>query len=150
MRFRDVQDDFAFDGAVRELSLPDTDVGLWQRVLDCIRSTGERLRFTLDSAEAALPEQVATIFELLETCFPLLAFTVGGIRFTTSFVGPDAVELIFGPEDVSSPERFDALVGWSQRLADLTERPALVRHEGLPGPLIFRVAPAASAGLREI
>lgn len=141
MDYAQVEADFEIDGAVREIHIRGTSAAMWQLVFQHVISVGRDVRFALDSEPAELPDHVQPLFGHDRPQAPLLAFSIGAVFFTTHFVDPEEIELIFEPEDITSQAQLDTLVAFVAELAAMTQRTVIVTHEGFPGPTIFQVEP---------
>ena len=144
MDFAQIQQDFERDGGVRELHILGTTAAEWQCVVDLVYAVGRDVRYTLNYEPAPAPPSVDAAFTARQHDAPMLAFYIDAVLFTTHFVTPDEIELIFDPEDIEAQAHLDTLAGFAQQLARITSRTVLVTHEGFPGPVIFQVAPGAA------
>jgi hypothetical protein len=144
MDYAQVEADFEIDGALREIHIPRASPAMWQQVFEHFGSVGRAVRFSLDSQPSELPADVQSIFGRHRPQAPLLSFYIGAVLFTTHFVDPEEIELIFEPKDLTSQAQLDTLVGFVAEIAAMTHRSVIVTHEGFPGPTIFHVEPDGS------
>ncbi|PYJ09087.1 MAG: hypothetical protein DMF06_11065 [Verrucomicrobia bacterium] len=124
------KDEFASDGALRDIQVIDATLSDSQRVLDFVRTSAAKSDYTIDGEAAALPSEASSIIASRSTATPLLLFRWGDIEIATHFFGEDDLEFDFRPENVSGQRELDQLLSFVSSVGRLLSKAVLVYHEG--------------------
>src|SRR5437870_3610574 len=100
--WRDVEDDFRWDGALCDIYVHGTTLLDWKAFLTFVRTGSYKYRFEVAEKESAIPESPALLFT--SDCTRLLSVFVGGIRVNCHFFTPDEIELDIDPREVTRGE----------------------------------------------
>ena len=124
------KDEFASDGALRDIQVVDATPGDWQRVLDFVRTSAAKLDYTIDGEAAALPSDASSIFASRSTATPLLLFHWRDVELATHFFGADDLEFDYRAEDIRGQTELDQLLSFISSVGRLLRKTILVYHEG--------------------
>uniref|UniRef100_A0AAU2VKC3 Uncharacterized protein n=1 Tax=Streptomyces sp. NBC_00008 TaxID=2903610 RepID=A0AAU2VKC3_9ACTN len=133
MRYRG--EDFAVDGALRDVCILDATITDWNNLREGLALTDWPVQFawTLsESADGAIPD-ARSLFDRLEDEpeeSARLTVEVGGIWFACYFFDSDEIEFTFDPADIGGPVSFAHLEAFLRRLGDSTRRRVVVTMEG--------------------
>jgi hypothetical protein len=133
--------DFRRDGGLRDIYVLDATLADWQAAFDRVRVTYDPIRFTIDGEPATLPPSVTEIFPIWERASPALQFEVGGVEVMCHFFASDEIEFDLWPQDVTGPERLDAVAAFMRELASAVGKPAVLTMENMREAVILRADP---------
>jgi len=86
LNWQELKTEFEWDGSLCDLYILDTDVEIWQRMLDVLRASGYPLHYTIDHEQIDLPTDVGVIFNKRLEGSPMLSIEVHGININCHFV----------------------------------------------------------------
>src|SRR4051812_4012983 len=92
IKWDDCKEEFASDGALRDIQVVDATTADWQPVLDFLRARADTLHYTVDGTAAELPSEACAIIALRAMASPSLLFRWRDIEFATHFFGEDDLE----------------------------------------------------------
>jgi hypothetical protein len=124
------KDEFASDGALRDIQVVDATLADWQRVLDFLRASASKLKYTVDGTPTTLPSEVSPIIETRSIATPLLLFRWGDIEFATHFFCVDDLEFDFRSEEIRGQPQLDQLLSFLSGVGQLLGKTILVYNEG--------------------
>ena len=130
--------DFEPDGSLRDIYILATTTREWDVTLAVVRGHATSLAFSIDGEARPLPRSASEIFAVSRDCSALLTFTYAAIPFSCHFFGEDEIELSLAPNDISSPDRLNALAEFLSVLGSRIGRDVLLTPENLPARPILR------------
>ena len=134
---------FAFDGGRLDVYVFDTDERDWQRFLDFVRAEPTTHRFTVDGAEAPLPERVREIFAARHhDATVCLGIDPAGLGWNCHFFGVQELELDLDPRVVTTEAAFDRALAFLRALGTRLGKPLVLTPEHLPAVPLLRFDPA--------
>lgn len=145
--WHDVAKAFEFDGAWLDLVVRGTDLALWQKFLDALRSSRYEFAYLqLDRAsgvrcQSPLPERAEDAFPEHGMADRLLSVQLAGPLANCHFFTPDEIEFDIDPREIGGQDQFDALVAFLQLMANATGKDAVVTPENMTEVVMFRVRP---------
>ena len=145
LRWETVRDEFAFDGSWRDIYVLNTDMSLWQRMLDRLRADGYELAYSRDGDLVQLPTRAETIFGDNQ-CARLLAVRFGGVQANCHFFTSDEIEFDIDPREVTSQPQLDALLQFLRDLAMSVGRQVILCPENTPDFVILHMSPEGTTG----
>jgi hypothetical protein len=120
----------ADDGSLRDLLVLDTTIADWDLVLEHLRASGRSLRFSRDQRETPLPAQAAEIFALREQEATLLVVEVAGMQLHSHFFWREAIDFDLERREVTSKQRYQALLAFMLELGEVTGKRVVLAAEG--------------------
>jgi hypothetical protein len=129
---------FVPDGSLHDIVVQHTDLAVWQRFLNEVQGWFPPPEYRVDGEPAALPLQVAEIFEIRKRASPSLTFRPGGIAIISHFFVHEEIDLDYSPEEITTAAKWQALHSFTCALARLLARPLLVAPEGAHELPMFR------------
>ena len=90
VEWEQAKSEFEWDGTLRDLYILDADVDIWQRIVDCLRSSEYPWCYRVRSdEEESLPSDVREMFKSWDVGSPLLSVAVDGITLNCHFFTVD-------------------------------------------------------------
>jgi hypothetical protein len=128
----DVRDDLEWDGSWRDIYVLGTSRQDWQALLDFLRTSGYEITFCRAEGQAALPENVSHVFDLVKQIGrPLLQVEVGGVVLNCHFFTECEIEFDFDPREVQTDEEVKSLFAFMRRLSLALRKPVRMTPEGM-------------------
>ena len=144
IKWETVCDEFAFDGAWRDIYVLNTDMAAWQRMLDGLLAAKYHIEYLKDDLLTELPADATQAFPLPDGCGRLLSVRFAGVLANCHFFTSEEIEFDIDPRDVKGQEQLDALFGFMRCLADSVDKDAILTWENRREVAIFRVRPRQS------
>src|SRR5688572_2072680 len=123
-----VAEDFACDGALRDIYVLQTTAADWQRALDTVRSAATDIQYRCGEQSLPLPP----LFGGARECGRLLTFRIGSIGLACHFFHDADIEFDFWPQDLAGQADLDDLLRFIQQLGDSVGKPVIVCPENSP------------------
>lgn len=136
--WENVANKFAFDGSWRDLYIFDTDVDVWQQMLNGLRSAGCDLVFRRDGQACDLPQFVSDVFAATAKASQLLWVRFTGVVAACHFFTPDEIEFDIDPREVKGREQFDGVLSFMRLLSSSTRRDVVMTPENVKDVVILR------------
>ena len=138
MEWEKCRPDFKPDGSLRDIYVLATSTREWDVALSVVRDSATSLAFSIDGVARPLPPSASEVFALSRDRSALLTFDYAAIPFSCHFFDEDEIELSLAPNDISSPDRLDALAEFLRTLGRRIGRDVLLTPENLPTSPILR------------
>jgi hypothetical protein len=138
----DVKAEFAWDGSWRDICVTGTTIRDWQAVLDMIRTTEFRVKFTDDGVEAAPPDDAGLVFKQPRESSFCLAVFVGKIQLNCFFFDDSEIEFDLDPREIVGQDEFNAVITFMAKIAATTNKFTLMTPENMHETAFIRVAPS--------
>jgi hypothetical protein len=128
-------DDFATDGALRDVCVLDATIDDWRRMFDGLRALPGRhvLTWTLSDTTESGTLDAAAVWSRLEQDpeeSASLAIDIDGVWFTCYFFDIEEIEFTFDPSDVVDEAAFGPVRSFVTWLGTATGREVIVTMEG--------------------
>ncbi len=141
--------EFKWDGALLDVYIDNTTPKDWQTLIDFVRKSDLKWKFTITDKSTALPESVEAIFQRRDDAPTCLSITVDSIELRSYFFSPDDIDFDLDPRQVNNVESVQRLFQLLRRLSDVLGRDVVLTPEGgrtitADGSLymtLFRIAP---------
>jgi len=134
-------DDFAWDGALREVLVPGATAADWTRFIAWITSGVRPFRFGTAEQAMALPDIFAEIATFQRQVIPTLTIDPGGLHLNCHVFAAETIVLDFDPRDVVSAESVATLSAFVAELGRLLGKPVFVIPENMPDHPFWRYNP---------
>jgi hypothetical protein len=122
------QNEFEFDGALRDIYVLATTIDDWSKLYGVLRSR-YCLNYFVDLESRPLPDGIDEAFSVREVATPMLQFVVADMTYNAHFFTTAQIELDISPREVDSPERFAALLEVIQFIGNGLQREVRLAHE---------------------
>ena len=132
-----VAEDFARDGALRDIYVFQTTVADWQQALDTVRSTATAIQYRCGEQPLPLPSTFGSPSEFGR----LLTFRIGSIGLACHFFHDADIEFDFRPHELTGQTDLDDLLHFVRRLGDSIGKPVIVCPENSPDYAFLRYDP---------
>ena len=129
MDWQEVKAEFEWDGSLRDLYIMETDVQLWQKAFDCLRTSPYSLTYTVDGEQAELPADVESIFRKRHEASAFLSIDVNDIRVNCFFFIEEQIEFDIDPREINTEARFGYLCEFIQRMGRGLVRSVILTSE---------------------
>ena len=137
IEWQTVAEDFARDGALRDIYILQTIASDWQHALDTVRSTATDIQYRCGEKLLPLPSSFGSQDEFGR----LLSFRIGRIGLACHFFHDAEIEFDFWPHDLTSQADLDDLLTFLQHLGDSVGKPVIVCPENCPESAFLRYEP---------
>jgi hypothetical protein len=134
------QNEFEWDGSLRDVYIFKTSPDNWQKLLDFIRAGRYTFGYKIDGDAVALPERAATIFEC-ENYRSLLSVIVGNLLLNCHFFTVDEIEFDLDPREVKGERDLEELFNFLRKLCQILNKQTVLTPENVPELWIFRFIP---------
>ena len=141
LAWKTVSAEFAFDGGWRDIYVLDTDINVWQRVLDRIRHAAYDLVYYDGGNVSELPRTAVDAFPAEDGARRMLSIRVAEVLANCHFFTHDEIEFDIDPREVQGQRQLDGLLAFMQLLSDATGREAILTPENCREIVIFRSRP---------
>jgi hypothetical protein len=133
--------EFELDGSLRDVYILNADVGVWQKVIDSLRSSDYPLLYDVNGTEATLPENVADVFGIRSDVGLSLSVEAEGILLNCHFFTEEEVEFDLDPREMDSEERLQALFRFKRRIGEAAGRQVIMTPENAAHHPVFVFSP---------
>lgn len=133
------QEDFAPDGALRDIVIPETTAEHWQRVLHLVEERYQPIRFT-DGEQQRDQIDWRRLFVRGERR-PVLMFEVGGVELACHFFDQNEIEFDFYPNSIRTEDQLVPLLQFVAEIGAATGKVALITPENAHDLAIFQYSP---------
>ena len=146
VKWEAARDIFEWDGSWRDIYVFETTVQDWDSLLRALAGSSFDVEFTRGGKRDSLPRSLAEHFSAgAERPLLMLTVVADGVRLNAHMFCDDEIEFDFDPREISTGERFEALVGFMNFTADALTKavaltpenspqcPLLVAHPGISG-----------------
>ena len=116
MKWQEVETEFEYDGGLLDLYIMETDVQMWQKALNCLRTSPYPLTYTVEGEQAELPADVEAIFRQRQEADAFLSIDINGIRVNCFFFVEEQIEFDIDPREINTEARFGYLCEFIQRM----------------------------------
>ncbi len=137
IKWHTVAEDFALDGALRDIYVLQTTAADWQQALDTVRITATDIQYRCGEQSLPLPSSFGSPSELGR----LLTFRIGSIGFACHFFHDEDIEFDFWPQNVTGQADLEDLLRFLQSLGDSVGKPVIVCPENSPDYTFLRYDP---------
>ncbi|HUP60488.1 MAG TPA: hypothetical protein VNA69_08745 [Thermoanaerobaculia bacterium] len=132
------QDDFAPDGALRDIAIPQVTREDWDAVLRLVETRYQPIRFK-DGAAQANRIDLCRLF--VGDDRPVLPFEAGGVELACHFVDEREIEFDFYPNEIRTEEQLRPLLRFVAEIGAATSKPAAITPENAHDLPIFQYSP---------
>lgn len=136
-----VRSEFVFDGSWRDIVIPGTDLTDWQRMLDALRSWGDKLAYYRADEATELPAKATDAFPLSGECDRRLSVWFAGVLANCRFFTDEEIEFDIDPREAKGQRELDELFGFMRCLARAVNKDVVLTAESQHEIVIFRVRP---------
>lgn len=132
IRWEQANQEFVFDGSLRDLYVLHTDLSDWERMLDFVGDGSFPFPFILEDEVVKRLPKAAVLFADPENRVgsTLLSVRVGNMWLNCHFFTTDEIEFDLDPREVLGAADFEALLGFMQSLGQTLNQPVILTTEG--------------------
>jgi hypothetical protein len=131
------KDLFEWDGSWRDLSILDTRLYDWQRLIDHLRERAYQLAFTLDDMPHPVSQTIENIFAAREHTAPLLSIYLDYIQVNCHFFDTEQIEFDIDPREITVAAAFTLLLTFMANVGSvLAKEVRLTPENGLEHVLL--------------
>ncbi len=130
------------DGELIDLYILDVNMEVWQSALNFLRLSHFQLNYVVDTHEAELPTDVASIFSKGQEANIFLKVNVSGITVVFHFFDDEEIGFDIAARDVDSEAKFNSLCDFVRGLGKHLERTVILTTESSPDRVIIRYLPS--------
>jgi len=142
LAWNDVKDEFAWEGSLRDICVPETTIADWQAIWSLLRRL--HVRYAVDDVATTPPNDVRQIFAQPRECTHLLAIRVADAQLICHFFDESEIELDLDPRRISDQGQLDALISFMADLAIATGRVVLLTPENMHDSPFLCVPPSTT------
>lgn len=134
--------EFEPDGSLRDIYVKEIDATVWCSFLEGILASSFEHKFWYGEKETALPSNLTKIRKLQGTDpTTLKVYLDSNVQVNCHFFLEEEIEMDISPEEISNESKFNTLLSFLVRLAELLNRPVYLTQENTPGEVILSVMP---------
>lgn len=139
-----IKGEFAWDGSLRDICVPDVDLVGWQAAISALEASGRTGRLTIGESESSTSVDVSKVFAIEDRATIGWSVEVGGVALACHFFDQAEIEFDLDPRDVRCQAEFDAVLDFMKTLALATGKSALMTPENMHSVPFVRVSPAGA------
>ena len=134
LKWKELQQDLAHDGALRDLYVVNTNEADWAMFLNNVPHWSDSLEYTVDGRSREPPKSFPR--EDTQVASTTLSAIIGPLRINCHFFCETELELDLDPREVDGQEALDLLTGFMRQIGQtLSKTVVLTPENGLEHPI---------------
>ena len=133
-----VKSDFSPDGSLRDIYFFNTDLEVWQKFLDSVKTSSFNHKMYRNGESCTLSLDIGKLFLERENSSLMLEIEKNGVIFNCHFFVEEEIELDISPKEITNQEALNVVLEFMQYFSNAINLPCVLTPENGPGMTIIQ------------